>query len=97
MPERRDFFGRTESELVGEIARRKRVLAVAEVYRGNEGLALKLETMRSNIRVYERCLAWLRGERVSYPDGEEPRPMLSGQALEKWRREIMAMARFSRA
>lgn len=97
MLERRDLFGRTEAELVAAIARARATYAIAEVYRGNEGIALNLARRLANIRVLERCLAQLRGERVVYPEGEEPRPPLSGQALARWREDIARMARTSRA
>jgi hypothetical protein len=88
-----DLFGRTEAQLLEQIERAKRRLAIADVYRGNEGLALKLEMMRANIRVDERCLARLRGERITHIDGESVRPNLSGQELQRWRDNLAWLSR----
>lgn len=90
----RDLFGRRVVELVGEIERQKRRLVISEAYRGNEGIALNQERMRSNIRVDERQLALLRGEQVRY---DEPIRHFTSAQVDRWREEIERLSRSSSA
>lgn len=80
-----DLFGRTEAQLVEAIDRAKRRLSISEGYTGGESIARQHEAMRADIRVDQRLLARLRGERITEIDGEPVRPNLSGRALNEWR------------
>lgn len=83
----RDLFGRTEAELVADISWWERTYKVGSVYTGNEGLAINLARRRANLDIARNELKRLRGERV-----EETR-LLSGQALDKWRKDIVRLGR----
>lgn len=83
--ERRDLFGRTEAELVAEVARQERVYAIAACYGGNEGAALKLAMRKANLDVDKRQLAIMRGEIV------DDAPRISLAARGKVHREILAL------
>lgn len=88
--ERRDLFGRTETELVAAIGHAQIVYAIASGYTGGEGLAIKLAIRRANLDVDRRQLAIIRGETV------DDSPRLSPAAREKQNRELAAFDRYSR-
>ena len=90
MSERRDLFGRTEAELVVEIANGERIYSISKAWTGNEGLAKDLARARTNLEVDKRQLAQLRGEPVDWGKEGPPR-VLDGPALDRWRREFMAV------
>src|SRR3954462_14269930 len=87
--ERRDLFGRTETELVAAIGHAKIVYAIASGYTGGEGLALKLAIRRANLDVDRRQLAIMRGEAA------DDSPRLTAAGREKQNRELAALERHS--
>lgn len=88
--ERRDLFGRTEAQLIASIDWQERVVQVSRAWGGNEGLATKLEEKRANLDVDRRQLAELRGEPVQRDD---PIRVLAGEALRKWRHDLVRRGR----
>src|SRR4051795_6584126 len=87
--ERRDLFGRTETELVAAIGHAQIVYAIASGYTGGEGLALKLAIRRGNVDVDRRQLAIVRGEVT------DDSPLLTPAGREKQNRELAALDRNS--